>query len=316
MNFFKKRWVAVTLCIIMVLAALGISYSRKAPEYAPANSHAAESWGEENYDSYTNYVYDETGNLSSSTVRELSEVNAMLDYRYGSICGVAVMDSVTGSMEDAAYDMSAALELGDSDCLLLLDAAQEEWYFVYGADFSYYVDNELEILLQGGLNDDYDQLNNMLPDTFDELADWYEDHVPVQQEGVATSTVQHGGGMAVLVILITVIVLVTVISAIARSFRRRVIGGWDPTFFVGRPWHHHHHHHRPGPPPPPGPGPRPGGGYRPSSGPRPGGSRPSGGRSGGFGSSSRGGGFGGGRSGGFGGGRGGGSRGGGFGGKR
>lgn len=287
MKFLKKRWVAVVLCVIMVLAAVVIAVGRtQTATYEPSNLHAAEDWGEENYEAYTGFVRDEADALSTGTVKALSEVNAALDYTYGSICGVAVVDGVSGTMEDAAYDMYATLELGDDDCLLLLDVAQEQWYFVYGDDFSWYVDNELEILFQGGLNDDYDKLNSMLPETFEELADWYEDHVPVEQEGAAEAS--YGGGIAIMSILLIVLVIVIVVISILNSIRRRIVGGWG---FWGGHWHHHH---RPTPPPPPGPhyglhhgpgpGPRPGG--RPNPGPRPGGSRPSGGRSGGFGGGS------------------------------
>ncbi len=303
MGFFKKRWVAVALCVVMVIAAIGITSSKEQKqEYRPDLESNAEAWGEANYSSFTSFIYNDDELLSDGAVREISQINASLDYAYGSICGLAVFHGLDGwSLEDAAYDLSGQLELGDSDCLLVVDTDSRDWYFVYGDEFSYYVDNELEILFRGIMEDAVKDPSGVLPEVYEELADWYEDNLPLaDREGSSDGDAVFGP----LIVLIFVLILVVAIGSAARTGSRVIRTG--PVFFVGghrhRPWRH-----RPPPGPGPRPGPRPGGGSFTS---RP--SRPSG-RSGGFGGSSRGSGFGGSRGGGSrGGGFGGGSRGGGF----
>ena len=287
MKFLQKRWVAVVICVILVITALGIRAGRNIDTQYRTNSEAAaENWGEQNYGAFTQFILDEADELSQRTVKELSVYNAAFDYAYDSICGVAIVEGTDGmSMEDKAYDLSAELGLGDSDCLLLVDQTAGDWYFVYGADFSYYVNNELEVIFTQYMQKGVESPNTVLPELFEELEDWYDDHVPVQ--GKQTVSVVGGIGSVLLIILfIVILVIVSIVSSVGR-IGRRFVGGWGPTFFVGG-----RHHHRPNP------GPGPGNFHRPT------------GRSGGFGGSSRGSGFRGG------GGFGGSSRGGGFGGRR
>lgn len=313
MSFFKKRWVAVVLCVLMIVAALAIS---KPTTYQPESTASASQWGQENYESYTRYIHDEAGLLPDSTIKTVSRYNAASDYSYGCICGLVVLDDGKLELEEAAHDYADLLGLGSNDYLLVLDEADEDWYFAYGDNASYYVNNELEVIVKSAVNKAFSKPDKAMDELYEELADWYEDALPVaEQRPDSEHTVSVVGGSAIVIFLIIVLVLVAVFSALARV-GRRWFGGWGPTIFVGRPWHHHRHH-PPRPPHEPRPGPRPGPGPRPSSGPRPGGSpghRSSPG-AGGFGGGSRGS-FG--KGGGFGGSSrgGGGSRGGGFGGRR
>lgn len=297
MEFFQKKWVSIVLCVVMVVAAIGITQNKRHQnEYHPESEAIAENWGEENYTGYTQYISD-SGFLSDGTIQEISKYNASFDYSYGSICGVAVVDHLSEqTISQEAIAQSEALQLGDCDCLLVMYPDAEDWYFAYGDTFSYYVDQELEILIKGSMNEAAANPEEILPELFEELSDWYEDHYPVSQDsddGVKyASSLEHG---SFLIVLLVLIVMIIVFSSLARA-GRRFIWGWGPTIFVGRrhrpfrtgPYFHHN----------PGPGTR-------NTGPRPSG------RSGGFGRSSRGGGFGD-RGGGFGGG----SRGGGFGGRK
>ena len=299
MKFFQKRWVAISLCILMLLAAFGISQKKQnKAAYQPSDSASAEEWGEDNYGSYTRYILDQADLFSDSTVRKLSEYNAVFDYAHGSICGVATVSSLDGQpIDDAAYDAAESIGLGGSDYLLLLDEETEDWYFIYGDDASYYVDNRLEILVTGAMDTVFRNTDDTMLELFDDLEEWYTDTVPLAD----TTTDGSGNGMVIggtflFVALIVILILLAVISSCIRA-GRRFVGGWWPVF-VGRSYHRTHFHHAP----PPGPRPRsnPGPRSTPSSGK---------GRSGGFGGSSRG-------SFGKGGGFGGSSQGGGFGGKR
>lgn len=316
MKFLQKRWVAITLCVLMIVAAFGISNRKQTnAQYDPSDSDSAENWAGENYASYTRYVQDDAGLFSDKAVREISEYNARLDYYYGSICGVATTSDLDGQdIVDAAYDAAEFIGLGENDYLLFLDEGTEDWYFVPGEAASYYVDNRLEILVTGYMDTIFSDPDDSVRGLFPELTGWCDDTVPLADtaaEGSGNGMV--AGGVILFVMLIALLITVAVISSMVRA-GRRFVGGWWPVF-IGRTRPRYHVHHTPPPGPRPGPrpnpGPRPGAGSRPSAGPRPGSSSRR--SSSGFGGSSRGnfgrggGGFGGGSRGG---------RGGGFGGKR
>lgn len=311
MKFFQKRWVAITLCIVMIVAAIGIGQAKNRNTYKPESTAAAEQWGEENYAAYSRFLRDGANLLSAKTEQTLSSYNGAWDYSYESVCGVVTVSGLDGQdMEDAAYDQAEELGLGSYDCLLLVDAESQEWYFVYGDDFGYYVNNELDILFRGTLGSAVTNPDKQLPDLFEKLSGWYKDNLPVS--GQAAQKNRSGlvaGGAVFFVLLIILLIIAAIVSAIVRA-GRRVVGGFRraPIFFFGPGPRGPRPPFGPGPGPGPNPGPRPG----PNPGPRPGGS--SNRSSGGFGSSSRGGSFNGSRSGGFGSSsRGGSSRGGGFG---
>ena len=286
MKFFQKRWVAITLCVLMIAASLAISRARTSKEYQPDSTSSAEAWGQDNYGSFTRYIRDDAGLLSEKTIRSLSEHNAALDYAYDSICGVAIVDLgiASGKMADEAFDLGYEMGLDESDFFLLLDTKSRDWYFAYGTDAGQYVDHSLEVLLTGAMDEVFDKPEQTLTKLFDELGEWYGKHMPVSGSKDGGSTIRTLGGTVFFVFLLVILIVVSLISGLIRAS-----GGWMPFLFL----HHlHHHHHGPtGPNPTPGPRPR------------------SGGRAGGFGGSSRGNFRGGG-------GFGGGSRGGGFGGRR
>lgn len=303
MKLFQKRWFAVVVAVLLIAAAIGISRARLGGgDYVPENTAAAQKWGEEHADSYTGFVDDSAGLFSAQTLETIAASNGALDYRYGTILGIATARNVPGDLENAAYDASADLGLGDSDLLLLLDAGAEDWYLVYGGDLAPYVDNELEIVFRGAMSDFYDHPDQAIRSLCSSLTNWAEDNLPLAEggSGPQRSLLSTIGGVLFFIVLL-VILIVAAIAASALRFGRRVVWGWRPRFFFG-----------------PGPfwrgpmgGPPPGPHHRPGPGPN---SFHGGGRPGGFGGSSRGGGFGGSRGGSSS--RGGGSRGGGFGGSR
>lgn len=296
MKLFQKRWFAVVVAVLLIAAAIGISRARLGGgDYTPESASTAQKWGEEHADAYTGFVDDSARLFSAQTLEAIAAENGALDYRYGTILGLATVGS-TADIEEAAYDASADLGLGEGDFLLLLDAGAEDWYLVYGSDLSHYIDNELEILFRGAMGDMFTAPDRSIRSLYADLADWCQDNLPLAESetGARGSLLSTIGGILFFVVLLVVLVIAAVAASAVR-FGRRVVWGWRPRFFFG-----------------PGPfwrgpmgGPPPGPHHRPGPGPGPG-SFHSGGRPGGFGGSSRGG---------FGGsGRGGGSHGGGFGG--
>lgn len=287
------------------------------------------------------FVYDKAGVLNSGTEDQLAIYNANWNYRYNSIVGFCSVDSVPGSAEDYAYDLSEDYELGDGDALLLVVTGTDEFQFVWGAEFDSIMSGKaLDSLGEAMSGGDWDHDVSAF---YGALNDIYQDNFGLGNAGVEEPDLNYYDFSSAWIfnLFLFIVILYLVLSAIDRSrynaYRARYYGVANPPV-VFRPiffWHgprygwYTRHWHRPPPPPPPrgprppmGGGPRPGGGSRPSGGFGGAGARPT--RGGGFRSGggsfggSRGGGFsrGGGSFGGSRGGFGGGSRGGGFGGRR
>lgn len=300
MKFFQKRWVAVTLCILMILVAVGIGAAKSRQTYAPDSAASAEQWGRENAGAYASFIRDDADLLSDAAEKRICAVNGAMDYSYEGICGVATTVSLPGGdIETASYELFDEIGLGERDSLLVLDEETRDWFFVYGAELDYYVNNELELTLRSAMSGDFiGKADDAVYTAVDCLYDWCQDELPVSGQAARSggSGVLVVVGVVFFVLLLILLIISVVVSAIARA-GRRVVGGFSrgPVIFFGP-----RINRRPPPPPPgfgPGFGPGPGRGPGPSS--RPGGfggsSRSSGGSRGGFGGSSR---SGGGRSGG------------------
>ena len=122
MKLFQKRWFAVVVAVLLIAAAIGISRARLGGgDYTPESASTAQKWGEEHADAYTGFVDDSARLFSAQTLEAIAAENGALDYRYGTILGLATVGS-TADIEEAAYDASADLGLGEGDFLLLLDA--------------------------------------------------------------------------------------------------------------------------------------------------------------------------------------------------
>lgn len=336
MKFFNKQGVAITITILMVVAAIAIGFFASAgkTEYDPDSAASAASWAKEHSSEYEKFIRDDVGLLSDSARQKLARVDAELDYTYASIVGVAVIRDLDGAeIGDAAYDYGYEIGCGESDLMLLIDAGTQDWYLAWGDDMAYYVNNELEVIFRSYMGEKVfsGSADRQLEALFTDLADWYEDTIPVADSHGETAS----AGSRIATVLLTVCIIIAVISlivALCSRPRRRYYAagpaGGSNGFWKGMFWGSllgGNRGRRPPPPPPHNPPPPGGPGF--GSGPnRSGGpSRSSSSRSGGFGGSSRGSGFGSGsRGGGFGGssrggsfgGRSGGSRGGGFGGGR
>ena len=120
---------------------------------------------------------------------------------------MATVNSVSGDMGTVAYNVSDQLGLGESDFLLLLDAQAEDWYLVYGTEVSPYVDNELEIIFRGAMDQMFTQPDRQIKTLFADLQDWCAKNLPLaQEEGRHTSVLSTIG--EILFILIVLVVLV------------------------------------------------------------------------------------------------------------
>ena len=232
MKFFQKRWVAVIICLAMIVLAVMITTIRdNRSAYEPGDVHAAEEWAKEYYTSYTRFISDVGNRLSEDTKKQISVMNAELDYTHGGVCGVVVVKSVADrSMEDAAYDFFSELQLGDNDCLILIDVTAEDWYFAYGAEFSRYVDHEIEILLHSDMSAAYGNLNEALPVLYEDLMGWYQSYLPLSdQEKISSDTASNATSFfTVIIILLAVIMFMTSVSRMNRRVSRR----WGPTVVV------------------------------------------------------------------------------------
>ena len=276
------------------------------------------------------YIRDDAGILSNSTEQTLALYNANWDQWEGCILAVVTVNTVSGDIEDAAYDWALKLGLGEDDAILLMAPGDQNAALIASGRFYDAMGNPVQYINQY-LYDDF------MAGEYDEgvLSLFGQVHLLFGEQGMAASgTYAIAAGvfsfLPVVVLLVILLVFFSCLDSVRHATWRRRYGGMAVPPVVFRPilwWH------RPGgtwyrrrmapPPPPPGRrGPPPGGGGFGGfgSGPRPprSGGGSFGSRGGGFGGHSGGGSFGS-RGGGFGGRSGGGSfggRGGGFGGRR
>lgn len=348
MKLFKKQGVAWVITIVMIVAAIVIGLVRAPAQKEPEGTSGALD-GSLSIEGYEKWILDGASVLSSNIEDQISLHNATFDSRYNSIIAVVTVDTVSGNLEDYAYDLGADAGLGEGDALVLLVVEDGEFYVAVGNEFGTIITSSVENKLGGILTKALDtgEYDAYVMQFFSTMNEVYYSNFGMGNDG--THYVENNSDDAfdlfvglVFIIVIVLIVLNAIDQSRYNTYRTKYYGVVNPPV-VFRPilfWHgpgsswYRRNWRRPPPPPPPG-GPRGPGGF--SGGPRPGGfgssSRGSGfssssrgssfgsSRGGGFSGGSRGGSFGGSRSGGFGGGsRGGGfsggSRGGGFGGRR
>lgn len=232
MEFLKKRWVSIIISLAMIVAAIVIiGMKNRQISYEPDHNNEAQVWAEQYYSSYTRFISDIGGRLTEETKDRIAVINAIMDYSYNGICSVAVVKSVGDmSMEDAARNLSSELLLGDYDSLLLLDVTAKDWYLFSGTDFTQYVDDELDKLLETHTSALWEDLNKKLPILYDNLLIWYQNHVPLSnQEKISADTASSSASFfTVIIILLAVIMMMTSASRMKRKTSRR----WAPTVVV------------------------------------------------------------------------------------
>ncbi len=346
MKLLKNRVFAVVVLIAVIALSSLYGLSRKpaveVPEGgAPLDENVSASYLDP-------YILDNAHILSFRTEKMAGIYGANWDKMFGGILAVVTEDSVSGDLEDAAWDWAERIGadgLGENDAILLVDAQAKDYRLIASGRFydriaaqpSSFVDSCLYDYVQRG---DYDGgVTNLLGQLHLLMSDggYQEDAFFTGGLGVFSLI---SSLVPVILLIIVLVVLFNIIDGIRYSSWYGRYGTmpvppvvYRPIFWWHRPGSRWFQRRRRPPPPPGGPGgPRPpmGGGPRKPPPPRPpmgggprppmgGGSRPAPPRSGSFGGGSRGGGFGssggsfggGSRGGGFGGG---GSRGGGFGG--
>jgi len=337
MKLLKNRAFAVFVLIAAIALSSLYGLSKKPMVEVPEGAAPLDETVSTSY--LDPYILDNAHILSFRTEKMIGIYGANWDKMFGGILAVVTEDSVSGDLEDAAWDWAERIGsdgLGENDAILLMDGEARDYRLIASGRFydyvaaqpSSFVDSCLYEYVQkgdfdGGIMNLLGQLHLIMGD-----GGYQEDAFFTGGAGVFSLIASL---IPVILLIVVLVVLFNIIDGIRYSSWYGRYGTMPVPPVVYRPifwWH------RPGsrwfrqrrtPPPPPrrpgGPGgPRPpmGGGPRtpPPRPPMGGGSRPTPPRSGSFGGGSRGGGFGGGSFGGGsrGGGFGGGSRSGGFGG--
>ena len=350
MKLLKNRAVAVAVLIAAIVLSSLYGLSKRpeviVPEGAPAlDENVSTAWVDP-------YILDNAHILSFRTEKMAAIYDVNWDNMFGGILAVVTEDSVSGDLEDAAWDWADRIGtngLGENDAILLIDAGAKDYrliasgifYDLLSAQPASFVDGCLVDYVQRG---DYDGgLTNLLGQIHLILGSSSSSDYYSAEAGAVSVAVSM---ISVILLIIFLVVLFNILDSIRYSMWYGRYGTMAAPPVVYRPilwWHRpgsrwFNNRRRP-PPPPRGPGgfggpssggrmggnsPRPpmsGGPRPPMGGPPSGGHRPSGGSSPRppMGGSPRSGSFGGGsRGGSFGGPRsgsfGGGSRGGSFGG--
>jgi len=344
MKLLKNRAFAIFVLIAAIALSSLYGLSKKPAAEVPEGAAPLDESVSTSY--LDPYILDNAHLLSFRTEKTVGIYDANWDKAFGGILAVVTEDSVSGDLEDAAWDWASRIGsdgLGENDAILLLDAQAKDYRLIASGRFydyvaaqpSSFVDSCLYEYVQKG---DYDGgVMNLLGQLHLVMSSGYqEDAFFTGGAGVFSLIASL---VPVILLIVVLVVLFNIIDGIRYSSWYGRYGTmpvppvvYRPIFWWHRPGSRWYRHRRTPPPPPRGPGgpggPRPpmGGGPRTppprpprSGGPRPpmgGGSRPAPPRSGSFGGGSRGGGFGGGSFGGGsrGGSFGGGSRGGSFGG--
>ena len=327
MKLLKNRGFAAAVMVLAIVLSSLYGLSKRPDVETPAGGRPLDEGL--SIGAMSRYIVDDAGILSDKTEETLALYNANWDLWEGCILSVVTVDTVSGDMEEAAYNWAAKLELGANDAILLMAPGNQNAALVASGRF------------YDAMGDPVGYINQYLYDDFmageyDEgvLALFGQIHLLFGESGgsVFAGAVGLAAFLPAVVLLVILLVFLTSLDAVRHTAWRRRYGGWatPPVFRPILWWHRpgsYWYRRRMAPPPPPPPRrppPPPGGGSFGGFGGRSGGSRP---RSGGGSFSSRGGGFGGrsgggsfgSRGGGFGGRSGGGSfggRGGGFGGRR
>ena len=353
MKLFQKTWFAWLMTGLMIAAAVGIGLSKDSGPAPQPSAPVPEAMAglDQNLSAaqFASYLWDEANVLSNAQEERICLFNANWAARYDSIIAVAVVKSVSGDLEDYAYDLGEEIELAAADGILVIDTSARDAYLAVGPDYPL-SDSQITSCLDSALYRYVQEgsYGDGILVLFGALNQIYTDRYGLgylEPEGKDSGESSAAIAMLVAAMLGIILVLGVIDRARYNTYRARYFHMAAPPVMF-RPilfWHgpsslwYRRQWHQPPPPPPPrpprGPSGGGGGGFHGFSGPRGGSSGgPRGGgfsggsRGGGFSSGPRGGGFSGGsrgggfssgsrRGGGFssGGSRGGGSRGGGFG---
>ena len=136
MKLFQKTSVAVALTIIMIAAAIGIGQWRAAS--ADPVEETAQSTGLDSSLStaaYTKWIDDQANVLTDQQEEQICLFNANWVKRYDSLIALAVVDGVSGGIDDYAYSLGEEIELASSDGILVIDVKNTDGYLAVGPDY-------------------------------------------------------------------------------------------------------------------------------------------------------------------------------------
>lgn len=332
MKLLKNRGFAAAVMVLAIVLSSLYGLSKRPAVETPEGGRALDeglSTG-----ALERYIVDDAGILSDQTEQTLSLYNANWDLWEGCILAVVTEDTVSGSIEDAAYAWAGKLELGADDAILLMAPGDQNAALIASGRFYDAMGDPVRYI-------DLYLYDDFMAGQYDQgvLALFGQIHLLFGESGTYSGTAAVSSFLPVVMLLVLLLIFFSCLDSIRHAAWRRRYGGMAVPPVIFRPilwWHRpggawYRRRMAPPPPPPPRRGPPPGGFGGGPRAPRGGsfGSRSgsSSSRSGGGSFGSRGGGFGGrsgggsfgGRGGSFGGRRGGGSfggRGGGFGRRR
>lgn len=144
MKFFQKRGVAITITLILVVAALLIGKPWASSNTATAS--AADS-------DYLSYIADDANALTNDARSKVADYMETLDSKYGSIVALMTITDTDGeTMEDYAKSVWDEAEFLDSVMLLVVNTESGEWYLRPGSEIAPYADASLESLFTNDLD--------------------------------------------------------------------------------------------------------------------------------------------------------------------
>ena len=136
MKLFQKTWFAWLMTGLMIAAAVGIGLSKDSGPAPQPSAPVPEAMAglDQNLSAaqFASYLWDEANVLSNAQEERICLFNANWAARYDSIIAVAVVKSVSGDLEDYAYDLGEEIELAAADGILVIDTSARDAYLVLG----------------------------------------------------------------------------------------------------------------------------------------------------------------------------------------
>ena len=118
MKFFQKRGVAITITLILIVAALLIG-----KPWASSNTATASAANSD----YLSYIADDANALTNDARSKVADYMETLDSKYGSIVALMTITDTDGeTMEDYAKSVWDEAEFLDSDMLLVVNTETGE----------------------------------------------------------------------------------------------------------------------------------------------------------------------------------------------
>lgn len=144
MKFFQKRGVAITITLILIVAALLIG-----KPWASSNTATASAANSD----YLSYIADDANALTNDARIKVADYMETLDSKYGSIVALMTITDTDGeTMEDYAKSVWDEAEFLDSDMRLVVNTETGEWYLQPGSEIAPYADASLESLFTNDLD--------------------------------------------------------------------------------------------------------------------------------------------------------------------